>query len=272
MDIKLLEDSVLIRNEKKTIKTELLKVEKNIFGEEVFTYIGSNDLLLGGRLFILQKFGNLNTDIKPPTLNHELQVEDNYVEPLQGLELNDIVCLMGLGLDGADKQIASTMEVDIKSKGFNNLENMVPFRIVRKGSAEETQCDKLYHMKKEKDGEYYYYLKPPKIDPLIQCMFEDGTPVTSNTWSSEKNIPIHTYVDFHFLIDGNDLREYFQKMNNMRACRYNSICLYAGVKTTLPSGRVEYKNVRAITKYNTENEALDKTGKTLNLIYRVYIS
>lgn len=272
MDIKLIEDRLHILNSAKTIKTALIKVEKNIFGEEVFQYLGSNDLLLGGRLFILQKMANLNTDIKPPTLNAEFSVEDNYVEPLKGLALDDIVCLMGLGLDGADTQIASTKEVDIKSKGFNNLADMLPFRIVRKGSADETACDKIYHMKKEQSGECYYYLKSPKIEPIIQCVFEDGTPVTSNTWNSEKNMPIFTYMDFHFLIDGLDLREYFEKINNMKACRYNSICLYAGVKTTLSDGRIEYKNVRAITKYNTENEALDKTGKTLNLIYRVYIS
>ena len=266
MQTKLLEDYILARDEKKNIRTELYKVDKNIFGEPVLTFIGSNDLLLGGRYFTLQKWANITLDNLPPTLNEDLNVDNDYAYPPKGLELNDIVFLLGCGIDGAGETIGSTKEVDIKSKGFNDINDMIPFRTVTVGSADETQCDQIYACKKVVGNIAMYYLKNTKIDPSIYCNFEDGTPVTKNTWSSDKNIPINTYIDYQFVIDNKDFREHFQKIGKVSECRYNSICLYAGIKTV--DGK--YKNLRAVTKYNTDNEPLDKGERTINLIYRVY--
>lgn len=255
---------------KKVLKTELYRINKDPFGNDVFEYIGENDLLIGGRIFLLEKAFNLTSNVKPPTLNEEFNIENTH-EPLpQGLKWEDVVFLFGVGLDGAGEQIGSTKEVDIKSKGFNILDDMKPFRVVDKSNASE--CDNKYFMRVEKNGKYHYYLKPPKVDPVIRCYFEDGTPVLSDVYTSHKQIPINTYVELHYEINEKDLREIFQLEGNPKACRYNSICLYAGYPVQTSDGRREYKNLRAITKYNCENEPFDTPETTLNFIYRIYTS
>ena len=64
----------------------------------------------------MQKWANITLDNLPPTLNEILNVDNDYAYPPKGLELNDIVFLLGCGIDGAGETIGSTKEVDINLK------------------------------------------------------------------------------------------------------------------------------------------------------------
>lgn len=251
--------------ESTVLKTELLKIDYNELGEEIFTSWGHNELLQGGRMFVLQKCFNADMPFNIPTLDG-----DFGITPTTILNPKDrMICLFGVGLDGSGETINSVKDVDVKSKGFNNLSDMVPFRIVPKAEI-GNDVENNYFCRVEDGDNYKYHLKP-YIQKETKCYFEDGTPLDETYWTSSKDQPINTCIELKFEISKQDLREYFNSIGLGRLCRFNSIVLYAAVPVE-KDGRTEYEHIIATNKYNCDNEMFSDDERVLRFLYRIYTS
>lgn len=286
---KLIEDHMVSKHKKdptakRTMKTEILKVLKddngdnllNAFGEQMFSKIGENELVIPGQTFFFEKLANINSNIQYPYLDSDLGIfSDAYPDVTGGGVYRDsILALFGVGVDGSDEVFGSVENVATVSKGIA-IDKIIPFRLVTPDKVAE--CDSSYYLKKKVGDKFAYYLKEFAFKPTIKSYFSDGTPVTSNSWSSSKTETIDTYMDIPLTISKDDLREHFQDtQGNIANCRLNTICLYVGRKMTIvdpdtSGNRNEYRWVRAYSKVNFNNEPMNDDTKTLDIIYRIYI-
>lgn len=268
----------------KLFRTELLKVSTNELGEEIFTYWGENDVLLGGRLLVLEKmFGyesslaNLPPNITDADLTNTLLDNIPTLDADLGISTTSVlekskrfIGLFGVGLDGAMDNIGSVKDVDIKSKGFNNIEDMIPFRMIDVTDA-QNDAEGTYYMKKTTEKYHKYYLKTCVSMPVIKAYYDDGTPVEGDAHTSSRKIGVHTCIEMRFVIDTKDLREYFDSIGMNKLCRINSLCLYAG-QLVEKDGRKDYEHVIGTNKYNFDNEMFNSDSKELIFIYRIFTS
>jgi hypothetical protein len=265
------------------------------FGKEIFRK--ENMTLIGGGLFTLEKLFGLRANsptvsqLKDVFASQNIPAPDGWTDrDPNPHNVDNIVCLFGVGIGGADDSIASVRDVKYYQR---NIENMVPFRQVTNDTVMTKAEHEKYYCRSVSNGVISYYLK--KFDNAeIKCKWRDadeeaeGSDVQNEYWTTSSSVttPIETYIQLRLQISKYDVREYFQNVSNgVELARVNTVGLFTGVPVTLenpvpvqydgdegePYKRtIEYDQVTCFSALNFDNEMLS-LPKDLTIIYRIFV-
>lgn len=275
---KILKDSV---NQKDIIKPYRIKskqgnIKTKIIGLDTLTkevlFESTNQIVLGGAMFILEKLFNVEAPITVDYLNNIMGIAaENPIE--EKYPKNTAVCLFGVGIGGCGDSSLSVVDVNFYER---EIFDMVPFRVTDDELNEEDQ-KKYWFKRKESDGRTSYFLKTFEQDPVIKVLWkdgdedEDGSEVSSGVHDTQRTEPIETFVELILKITKKDVREYFEINGNIEEARINSIGLFTGIKQPMSDGSEDYKQVKLFSKLNIPNEML-VMNKDMTIIYRIYTS
>lgn len=233
----------------------------------------SNEIVLGGTLFALEKLFNVSADLNVAYLNDIMGIGTDGPTINEKYPRETGLCLFNIGIGGCGNAYTDVKAVLQQQR---QIDTMIPFRVVdepfEKGSE---QAAKYWLMKQNEDGKYCYYGKTFSKSPVIKALWkdagdgEDGSPVVESDYASVKDTPIETFAEAVLTLEVSDLREYFELYSNVTDARFNTIGLCTGIKSTCADGRPEYKQVRQFSILNFSNEMLHM-NKDLSIIYRIY--
>lgn len=246
------------------------------FGNVMFT--APNQTVLGGALFVLEKLFNIRATLTIDTINNIMDINAADSNKSGNYQYDDIVSIWGIGIGGSGEAFGSVRDVkfyerEIAQNGQGASE-MVPFRMTSV-PLEGTEADK-YSLRKEIDGHYAYYAKGFEIDPFIKALWkdgeegEDGTEVTDDVYTSEREDEIEVFVELHLKINKKEAREWFEYNGEIEKARVNSIGLMYGRKYEVETGRFDHTNVKLFSKLNFDNEPMSN-NKELNFTYRIFV-
>lgn len=233
----------------------------------------SNEIVLGGTLFALEKLFNVSADLNVAYLNDILGFGTDGPSINEKYPKGTGLCLFDVGLGGCG---AAYTDVKAVLQQRRQLDTMIPFRVVDEPFARGSEeAEKYWMMVKHSDGKFWYYGKTFTKTPVIKALWKDagedkdGSPVVESDYSSVKSTPIETFAESVVTFEVTDFREYFELYSNITEARFNSIGLCTGVRSTCADGRPEYKQVKQFSALNFSNEPLHM-NKDLSVIYRIY--
>jgi hypothetical protein len=258
--------SMITTKQRKPFDNDVIAFDNS--GKPLFT--NKNMVILSGALFILSKMFNLNYPILPSTINTDLGVNGTETATgVTGIRREDIVSGFNIGIGGSTLTFGQVTPVQYRDK---NVSTMIPFRFVPT-AADLVIADQAKYALKRTEGLYYaYYIKKFESTPTLKCEFEDGTNVAANVHTLTDERIINTYVEILMKVSKDDCREYFENLNgNISQCLINSIGLVHGYYEDIGGGILDLKGIRNITKFNTNNEALDNYEKEINIVYKVFV-
>ena len=258
------------------IKSKQGNIKTKIIGLDTLTkevlFESTNQIVLGGAMFILEKLFNVEAPITVDYLNNIMGIAaENPIE--EKYPKNTAVCLFGVGIGGCGDSSLSVVDVNFYER---EIFDMVPFRVTDDELNEEDQ-KKYWFKRKESDGRTSYFLKTFEQDPVIKVLWkdgdedEDGSEVSSGVHDTQRTEPIETFVELILKITKKDVREYFEINGNIEEARINSIGLFTGIKQHMSDGSEDYKQVKLFSKLNIPNEML-VMNKDMTIIYRIYTS
>ena len=275
---KILKDNI---NQKDIIKPHRIEskqgnIRTKIIGLDTLTkevlFESTNQIVLGGAMFILEKLFNVEAPITVDYLNNIMGIAaENPIE--EKYPKNTAVCLFGVGIGGCGDSSLSVVDVNFYER---EIFDMVPFRVTDDELNEEDQT-KYWFKRRESDGRTSYFLKTFEQDPVIKVLWkdgdedEDGAEVSSGVHDTQRTEPIETFVELILKITKKDVREYFEINGNIEEARINSIGLFTGIKQPMSDGSEDYKQVKLFSKLNIPNEML-VMNKDMTIIYRIYTS
>ena len=275
---KILKDNI---NQKDIIKPHRIvskqgNIRTKIIGLDTLTkevlFESTNQIVLGGAMFILEKLFNVEAPITVDYLNNIMGIAaENPIE--EKYPKNTAVCLFGVGIGGCGDSSLSVVDVNFYER---EIFDMVPFRVTDDELNEEDQT-KYWFKRRESDGRTSYFLKTFEQDPVIKVLWkdgdedEDGSEVSSGVHDTQRTEPIETFVELILKITKKDVREYFEINGNIEEARINSIGLFTGIKQPMSDGSEDYKQVKLFSKLNIPNEML-VMNKDMTIIYRIYTS
>lgn len=262
--------------QQKTFHTEVDAVDQ--FGTPIFTR-RSNQVVLGGSIYTLEKLFNVRASLNVDTLNNimDINTENPAFTTTDVIPKEHCICLWGVGIGGSADTIGNVHPVNFYEReiGSNgNSAEMIPFRVVDK---ELSAADKeqYWFAKELGDGYTGYYLKSFAAEPVIKALFddaldadEDGTEVTSDVHNTDRTEAIEVFAELMLYFSRKDGREYFDLLNEIEKARINTIALCAGIRAEVTPGKYDYKNVIMFSKLNFGNEMLEE--KEITFRYRLF--
>lgn len=236
-------------------------------------YEEENMIVLGGVLFTLEKVFGVQSKLSVDYLNNIMGIATGG-DPVTEIYPKDTnVCLFGIGTGGCGDTMTDVKEVKYFER---ELKDMIPFRVVDKGTLSPEEQQMYWFKKDDENGKTSYYLKKFAATPEIKVLWkdgegdEDGTEVPGNVHETPEGTqtPIETFVEITMKISKKDIREYFELHGNIEQTRFNTIGLFTGIKSNVEDGE-DYKQVKLFSKLNIPNEML-VLAKDITIVYRIY--
>ena len=247
-----------------TIVRGEVDIEDN-FGRKVF---GHNKFIIEGSQFALMKMFNIDSDYQFKNLNQLLNINPNPSLPsksFKGPRQEDAICLFSVGTGGSGDVFNSVLDVRYNEI---SVKDIIPFRYTNT-SLSAGDADK-YFIKKEDNGYTAYYGKKFELEPVLKCLYADGSEVPDNVEATNDD-DIDTFIELKLKISNTDCREWFiHKGAGVESARINTLSLLAGFPIEVSPGVTDYVQLKVVTKYNFKNEALEN-DKELFITYRIYI-
>lgn len=250
---------------------------QNEFGEVLFDEIAfdeSNQILIGGALFVLEKVFGVQSPLAVDYLNNIKGIATGGPPVTDIYPKDNVVCLFGVGIGGSGDTIGTVNNVDFKQR---EIPSMIAFRVTDE-TLDLADQEKYWFKKLDTDsGKTSYFLKTFETAPVIKVLWkdgegdEDGTEVEPNVHNSPRTDHIETFVEMVLKVSKKDCREFFEEAGIIEEARINSIALFTGVKSDVGGGQFDYKQVKTFSMLNINNEMLTNQ-KDLTLIYRIYTS
>lgn len=234
----------------------------------------SNLIVLGGKLFALEKLFNVKANIDIPDLKTQFNVPPSTVikdNELNGPAQKKAVCLFCVGKGGSKLEFGQVTPPNFKD---TSLFHMIPFRYVDpENDLDFTEKQKYFFRYETATNKIAYFLKKFDKEPKIQVK-RAGTDVDADL-NVEASENFDVYVEMELKIDVQDIREYFNAINadssDSNIPRYNEIGLVYGIQPESSNGEyVDYEQLKLFSKLTFNNDALDSVTKELRIIYRVY--
>jgi hypothetical protein len=242
-----------------------------LFEEKAFDE--SNQIVIGGALFVLEKVFGIQSPLAIDYLNNIMSIANTGAPITEIYPKENTVCLFGVGIGGSGDTINTVHDVKFIER---EIMNMIPLRLTAT-ALDVGDVGKYWFRKLESSAKTSYYLKRFETTAVIKALWadgegdEDGTEVEANVHTSVRTEPIETFVEMILKITKKDCREFFEDAGNIEQSRINSIGLFTGVLGTLADTSSDYKQVKLFSKLNINNEMLT-TAKDLTIVYRIYTS
>jgi len=263
------------KGQTKTFRTCIDAIDD--MGNVLFTR-ASNNVVLGGSVYVLEKLFNVRAQLQVSTLNEIMGI--NTAAPAftntDVIPQDHFISLWGAGIGGSGDSIGTTRAVKFYERevGSNGRSTeMVPFRVVDTPLA-GTDAENYWFKKDLKDGKVGYYLKKFQAAPTIKVLWkdgvdgEDGTEVTSDVYGTARTEGIEVFAEIMLHITKKDIREYFDMVGEIEKARINTIALCCGIKQEIAKDQYDYSNVVMCTKLNFGNEMLE--NKEITFRYRIF--
>lgn len=236
-------------------------------------YEEENMIVLGGVLFTLEKVFGVQSKLKVDYLNNIMGIATEGTPVDEIYPKDTVVSLFGIGTGGCGDVMTDVKEVQYYERA---IKDMIPFRVVDKGSLSPEEEEMYWFRKDDEHGKSSYYLKKFATTPEIKVLWkdgegdEDGSEVGDNVHEtpSGTGTPIETFVEITLKISKKDIREYFENNGTIEQTRFNSIGLFTGIKSNVGDYE-DYKQVKLFSKLNIPNEML-VLAKDITIIYRIY--
>lgn len=250
------------------------KTGMSTFGEVlVRSEFKSNEILLGGSIYALEKMFNVVSSVNVDYLNNIMSIGTTGPTITEKYLRENSICLWTVGIGGCGDSRKSIVPVYQQQRQLNQI---IPFRVVDEPFAEGTdEYEKYYLMRQEEDGRYAYYgkkfAKTPVIIPLWKDAADDtdGSPVVESDYTSTRNVPIEVFAECVCTMEKEDFREWFDLYDDIDEARFNEIGLCTGILSSTEDGRPEYKQVRQASCCHFTNDPLHME-KDMGIIYRWY--
>jgi hypothetical protein len=232
-----------------------------------------NEILLGGSLYALEKMFNVSASLHVDYLNNIMNIGTTGPSVTEKYPKENGICLWTVGLGGCGD---SRKDITAVYQQQRTLNNIIPFRVVEEPFAEGMEeYEKYFLMRQMDDGKYAYYGKSFAETPVINALWKDaakdvdGSPVVESDYTSTRDTPIEAFAVCVCTIEKDDFREWFDLYDEIDEVRFNEIGLCTGVRSTVDSGRAEYKQVRQASCCHFTNDPLHME-KDMSIIYRWY--
>lgn len=277
-----MEDSVIVPNHRTFwVRTQIIGgygLHKNKFGvselDEVVFETENMVPLIGVQYAMEQLFG-VKGPIPAPTLNNVsgIGTQSSVLTSSNGMPYpyGHRVCLFGIGMGGAKSNNIEANEVNYNE---TDVSTPIPFRYTN-DIITGTDATK-YYGRKDIDGITAYFLKEFDADPTIHHVYkngingEDGDEIDSTYFTNDKGYGVESFAEASLTISKQDVREWFERPNNIDIPRFNSIGLYSAVKdTATSSANPDYAQIQLFSKLNIPTETLTLT-KDMKILYRTY--
>lgn len=204
-----------------------------------------------------------------------------------------LVQLFGIGITGTAENNVTVHKVDYREQDIEMEEfvtstgetldgKMYPFRYIDSGDSLDAIDQAKYFGKKfDANNKVAYFLKRFEQEPVIKHIPKSEDTIGTNSDSEENlnrvdlerlsgNDAVETFIEIHLKITSDDLKEYFEFINESEACRFNTIALFDGIYVPGENGNPgDYANVKLFSKVNIPTEPLS-LSKDLEIIYRIY--
>ena len=248
-----------------------------------------NTVVLGGKLYMLEKIFGINANTKVEFLNDFLFDSNDGNFPAANLAKlstyasDHRICLFNVGIGGCGSSYTDISNIRVQDR---IVPGMIPFRVTPTMlTGEEANKYGFVRQVTTDDGVFYeYYLKRFDKEPSIYALWKDtadgsdGTIVGGDAYNDMRTEQIEVFVEIVLTISSTDLREYFSVYSglseNIRPehARFNTLGLCSGapVSTSFKGTTItEYNQVLQETILTFGNELLHM-DKDLKYIYRLY--
>lgn len=235
---------------------------------------GTNQTVLGGSLYTLEKLFNVKASYDTGYLNDKMGIATGGPEVTTHYSKDHCVCLFGVGAGGAGDSSFTTYDVRYQQ---DNLDSIIPFRFTS-DELNEIDSTKYWFRKKvetEEGTKTAYYLKRFESTPKTHTLWDDaegdddGTEIDANVSEYTGSMKMKTFIEIILKIDKKDLVEFYEYNGNIQQARFNTIGLFAGIPAQVSDGTMDYKQVMLFSAYNINNEMLNN-AKDLTVLYRIY--
>ena len=254
-----------------TMRGVLYKLEQDDFGNDIFTKVNENTVVIGGAIEALEYlFGNTAT-FRPSTINSIYNVNNSVT-------YNDRDCTIkcfGVGTGGSGMDFGNIINPDFKQR---EILDWIPFRVSDTSTLVSSDASKYFFRRKIQEDpspQYAWYLKEFEntVVPISRwkdtVATEDGTEITAEVYNSASTNLIECYGECLLKITESDITPYFTFTGNLAEARYNTIGLYSGVKKQIDTGYYDYVGLRLFSVVTMDNVSV-KLATNTTYLYRIY--
>lgn len=245
------------------------KITVYVEGTDTVLYEGSNKIILPGAINTACKHWGFDAPYTLPNYNSALGIEEENLNlTATENEQNKFIVLFCVGTDGCGPESSQVYPVNFAK--WINEDNIIPFQYRHKNNDLDPADRQIYFGRKVIGDYIAYYFKAFHTKPELKIQYIDGTPISSNIYNVESEIPVEAFVETKLKITKNDLRDYFERTVGLNEARVSSISLLTGVPVSSADGYIYYRDVQPMTKYNFSVENLSDLTKGLDITYQVY--
>jgi hypothetical protein len=236
------------------------------FGLPILKKVSDNTVVLGGAIRSLEQITGTVASYKPDSLNRIMSYNDEPDVSFSNL-MKSFICLFGVGMGGSELEFGSVKDPTVRQK---EIMTMIP---IRHGTAlSGPDASKYYFAKPDANGiDTTWYLKEFDTPPVIASHWKDsveeetdGTKIEGDISNSAKTAGIESFAEFKLILRPDDVREYFEKIGDLKKSRYNSLGLFTGFKNG-----DDYTNIHLFSVTNFENRSV-ATRQESTYFYRLY--
>lgn len=232
---------------------------------------GTNKSMLSWSEFAALRMFDIEGDnFITPSYNTQMDLDNTQLNSKNDLGLGYKIFLFCIGTSGC--AVGSQIKFEVSNKNWIEPTDLVPFRYQPIGDdLDDVLRTHYFGRKTMRDrNRIAYYFKRFDSDPIVNKVYEDGSPWTSSVYSDKTSLSARVRVDLTCTVDEDDGRDWFSQTSGINDARFN--CL--GLLTAWPAqidGYTYFQDVRPVTRLNFPNKVLSELGDSWEVRYSIIL-
>ena len=229
---------------------------------------GHNIVTIAGAGFLTRKLYSALKDREEitPSYNDQLGLENNLPTPKTA---DEFIYLFAIGTGGCGKEPYQKYEPQYLS--WIKPEELIPFKYLDINADIADSLRDTYYGRCERTSKLIYYFKTPEniSAPDIVQQYEDGTPIDSSVYRSNREDDSETRVQLHLKVTKDEAKQFFRATTGINTARVNQISLLTAFPKTV-DGKIYYQDIRPFTLYNFNTIPLIDDELGIDIKYDLY--